>query len=76
MASFISKHKSITLSSSSKTGFIYISYSDFSEKDDIYIYSEVDGIIDSNISYKNTDIDPSVGDYYASMENKVINLIK
>ena len=69
-ASFISKDNSITLTSSSKVGFIYISYSEFSEKDDIYIYFEVDGIIDSNINYKNTDLDPSVGDYYASMENK------
>ena len=70
MAYFISKDKSITLTSSSKVGFIYVLYSDFSEKDDIYIYLEFDGVINSNISYINTDVDPSIGDYYASMENK------
>ena len=70
MPSSLSKDNTISLSYSSKSGFIYLSYYDFSYKDDIYIYFEVSGIMDTNISYINIDKDPSYGDYYTWLENK------
>ena len=70
MALFVAKDKTISLSSSSRSGFIYISYSDFSNEDNIYISFNVKGKIDSKINYINTNLDPSMGDCYSSMNNK------
>ena len=69
-ASFVAIDKTISLSSSSRSGFIYISYSDFSNEDNIYISFNVKGKIDSKINYINTNFDPSMGDCYSSMNSK------
>ena len=70
IASLVSIDKTISLSSSSRSGIVYISYSDFSDKDDIYIYFKINGKIDSKINYINSNIDPSFGDYYYEMNSK------
>ena len=70
IASLVSIDKTISLSSSSRSGIVYISYSDFSDKDDIYIYFKINGKIDSKINYINSNIDPSFGDDYSEMNSK------
>ena len=74
MAKKILLDSKLTLSSS-KTGFIFLRYYDLNVENDFFIYFEVSGRMDSNISYIDVNNDPSYGDYYTSFKSKNCDII-
>ena len=73
----LSKEQSLCLSYFLKSGFIYFDYSVFSKNgkgiDYIYVCFEVDGIMNSNLEYINTDMDPNLVDYESKMSTKYVD---
>ena len=70
---YLSMNYTLNLPSYSKSGFIYLKYSDFSKQKDIedfYLYFRIlKGTMHSNISYLNVNEDPTDGRFYSSKFN-------